>query len=150
MKWIKVRKSPGSANSNDDATVLSRRDVLAGIGFAGMFAVAGATLLAASPAEARVDRPAAEPEAAPADAGEADAAECKAPEGDLADLDTSNFTEVSAQRRRRGYYGRRGFYGPRRRYWRRRRRRYWRRARVVCRRRWYRGRIVRVCRRVWW
>ena len=150
MKWIKVRTSLRSAISHDDdAAILSRRDVLAGIGFAGMFAVAGSTLLVASPAEARVDKPAAEPEAAPADAGKAEAAECKAPEGDLADLDSAEVTEVSAQRRRRGYYGRRGFYGPRRRYWRRRRRRYWRRTRVVCRRRWYRGRIVRVCRRAW-
>src|SRR5262245_44210255 len=114
MSLIKLRTSQKSANSgNDDAAILSRRDVLAGIGLAGMFAVAGSTLLAASPAEARIDTPVAEPEAAPADAGKAEAAECSARKGDLADLDNTEVTDVSAQYRRR-YYGRRGYYGPRR------------------------------------
>ena len=145
MKWIKARISQRNANSgNDDAAVLSRRDVLAGLGFAGLFVVAGSTLLTATPAEARIDAPATGPGVAPADAGKADVAECSAPERNLADLDNADITEVSAQWRRRRYYG------YRRRYWRRRRRRYWRRTRVVCRRRWVRGRIVRVCRRAWW
>jgi hypothetical protein len=152
MEWTNVRKSLRSVYSgNDDAAVLSRRDVLAGIGLAGAFVVAGSTLLASSPAEARVDTPAIEPEAAPADAAKAEVAKCDCSKDNLGDLDTADLTEFSAQWRRR-YYG----YGPRRRYWRRRRRRYWRRRywrrgywRVVCRRRWYRGRLVRVCRRVW-
>jgi hypothetical protein len=127
MEWTNVRKSLRSVYSgNDDAAVLSRRDVLAGIGLAGVFAVAGSTLLASRPAEARINTPVIEPEAASADAAKAEVAECEVPEHNLADLDTADFTEFSGQWRRR--YGR-GYYwrGPRRRYWRRRRRRYWRR-----------------------
>jgi hypothetical protein len=151
MDWTKVTKSLGSAASgSDDAAVPSRRDVLAGIGVAGVFVVAGSTLLAPSPAEARVNTPATEPGAAPADAARAEVGECELP--NLADLDTTDVTEFSAQWRRR-YWRRRYWRRPwRRRYWRRPwRRRYWRRGyrRVVCRRRWFRGRLVRVCRRVW-
>jgi hypothetical protein len=148
MEWTKVKKSSlRSAYSGNDDAVLSRREALAGLGFAGVFAVAGSTLLALSPAEARINTPTTEPDAAPADAAKAEVAECSDPERNLADFDTAEFTEFSAQRWRR----------VRRRYWRRRywrrpywRRRYWRRWRVVCRRRWIRGRLVRVCRRVWW
>jgi len=152
MMWIKVRKFRRNIDSgNDDAAVLSRRDMLAGMGIASLFVVAGSALVAPSQAAARVDTPVAEPEAARANAAKAEVAECSAPERNLAEPDTADFSEFSSQyyRRRarrayrRGY--RRGFY--RRPYW---RRRYGRRSRVVCRRRWYRGRFVRVCRRVWW
>jgi hypothetical protein len=147
MEWAKVKKSSlRSAYSGNDDAVLSRREVLAGLGFVGVFAVAGSTLLALSPAEARIGTSTIEPDAAPADAAKAEVAGCSDPERNLADFDTAEFTEFSAQRWRR----------VRRRYWRRRywrrpylRRRYWRRWRVVCRRRWIRGRLVRVCRRVW-
>jgi hypothetical protein len=137
MVWTQAINSLESAG-NDDA-VLSRRKVLAGIGCAGVFALAGATLLASRPAEARTEAPASEPQPA-ADAA-TEAAECSEDRHDLADTD---LTEFSAQWRRRRYWRRRYW---RRAYWRRRR---WRRWRVVCRRRWIRGRLVRVCRRVWW
>jgi hypothetical protein len=123
---------------NKDAAVLSRRSVLAGLGWAGIFAVAGSTLLTAGPAEALVNAPVMEPQVAGADAL-VRVAERAAPEEKLADSDGSELAEFTGQRRRR-YWRRRA---PRRRYWRRRYRR------VVCRRRWYRGRLVRVCRRVW-
>jgi hypothetical protein len=107
--------------------------------------VAGATLLASRPAEARINTPVIEPEAAPTDTAKAEVAECNDPDRNGADFDPADLTEFSAQRWRRvrRRYWRRG----RRRYW---RRRYWRRWRVVCRRRWIRGRLVRVWRRVWW
>src|SRR5215211_1446446 len=44
--------------------------MLAGMGVGGLFLVAGSTLLASSPAEARVDTPAIEPEMAPDDVAE--------------------------------------------------------------------------------
>ena len=120
MKWTKVTKSATRDDSGkNDAAVLSRRNVLAGIGFAGLFAVAGSRLLASSPAEARSDSPVIKPEAAPTDGAEGDVAERDTPESNLADSDRGDATEFSSQR----YYR----YGPRRRYWRRRRRRYWRR-----------------------
>jgi hypothetical protein len=134
MKWTKVTKSPSRDDSgNDDAAVLSRRRVLAGIGFAGLFAVAGAKLLASSPAEARNNTPVTEPEAAPTDAAKDDVAERDTPERNLADSERGDATEFSSQR----YY-----YRRRRRYWRRRRRRYWRR-RYYYRRRYYRRRYYR-------
>lgn len=145
MQWMKLKETLRSAYSrNDDAAVLSRREVLAGIGVAGAFAIAGSTLLASSPSEARINAPLIEPEAAPAEAAKAEVAECSDRDRNLADFDAADLTEFSAQRWRR----------VRRRYWRRGRRRYWRRRywrrRVVCRRRWIRGRLVRVCRRIWW
>jgi hypothetical protein len=124
-----------SLRSNDDTGGLSRRNVLAGIASAGVFAVGGSTLLTSSPAEARINAPVVEPEAIPADAAKAEVAECNLREDTLANLDTADFTEFSAQR-----YHRRHFRRP----WRRRYRR------VVCRRRWIQGRLVQVCRRVWW
>jgi hypothetical protein len=112
MDWTKVTKSLSrDCSGNDDAAVLSRRDVLAGIGFAGVIAVAGSTLLASSPAEGRTIAPAIEPEAAPADAAKAEVAESNVAKQNLADFDAADFTEFSAQWRRR--------------YW---RRRYWRRV----------------------
>jgi hypothetical protein len=143
MHLIKLKTFlKGACRGGDDAAVLSRRDVLAGLGFAGAFVVAGSTLLAARPAEANAMTPAIEPGAAPTDAAQAQAAECDAPEGNLADLDTADFTEFSAQRRRYRRRYRRGY--------RRFRRRLRRRSRIVCRRRWIRGRLVRACRRVWY
>jgi hypothetical protein len=111
MNWTRVMRSLRS-DHDDDAAVPSRRDVLAGIGVAGLFAVAGSTLLA-SPAQAEAATPAPAPEPAPADAAKGEA-------NDRAASDSDEMTEFSAQ-----YW-----YGPRRRYWRRRRRwrrRYWRR-----------------------
>jgi hypothetical protein len=109
MDWTKVTKSLSSDyRGNDDAAVLSRRDVLAGIGFAGVIAVAGSTLLASTPAEGRTNAPAIEPEAAPPDAAKAEVAESNVATHDLADFDAADFTEFSAQWRRRYW---------RRRYW---------------------------------
>jgi hypothetical protein len=149
MDWTKVTKSLSrDCSGNDDAAVLSRRDVLAGIGFAGVIAVAGSTLLASSPAEGRTIAPAIEPEAAPADAAKAEVAESNVAKQNLADFDAADFTEFSAQWRRRYWrrrYWRRRYWG--RRYWRRRywRRRHWRRRQW--RRRYWRRRYWR---RVWW
>src|SRR5262249_35374964 len=131
MTWTKVTKSPSCDDcGNDDAAVLSRRRVLAGIGFAGLLAVAGSRLLVSSPAEARSDTPVRQPEAAPTDAAKGEAAE-RAPEGNRAILARGGATEFSSQswrRRRRRYWRRRSRW--RRRYYRRGyywRRRYWRR-----------------------
>jgi hypothetical protein len=131
MKWTNVMRSLRSDQSNDVAAP-SRRDVLAGLGVAGLFAVAGSTLLAfPGEAEARVATPAIEPEAAPADA--------KGDANDRAGSEGDGTTEFSAQYR----------YGPRRRYWRRRRRRYWRRRRYYYWRRPY-WRRRRYWRRRYW
>src|SRR5262249_57598983 len=93
MMWIKMWKFPRSIDrGNDDAAVLSRRDMLAGMGIASLFVVAGSALLAPSQAAARVDTPVAEPEAVPADAGTAEVAECSARERNLAEPDTADFT----------------------------------------------------------
>jgi hypothetical protein len=110
-----------------DAVALSRRDMLAGIGLAGLF-VPAPTLLSSSVAEARtLNAPAVEPEVGYADAADAKATEHSAVEGDAAD--SADVTELSARHRRywhRRYWRRRY---RRRRYWRHRywRRRYWRR-----------------------
>ena len=128
-----VTKSGGGL-SGDHAP--SRRQVVAGIGFAGLFASVGAALLRATPAEALVNAPVMKPEAAQAQA-QAQPADFHAEEK-LANLDASQSVEFTARRRRR--------------YWRRTwRRRGWRRGyrRVVCRRRLIRGRVVRVCRHLW-
>ena len=66
MTWLDVTKSP-TRDGNDDAAAPSRRRVLAGIGFAGMLAVAGARLLVSSPAEARGNTPLTGSEAAAPD-----------------------------------------------------------------------------------
>jgi hypothetical protein len=128
MEWGKARKFLGSICSRDhDAVALSRRDMLAGIGLAGLF-VAAPTLLSSSVAEARtLNAPAVEPEVGYADAADAKATEHSAVEGDAAD--SADVTELSARHRRywhRRYWRRRY---RRRRYWRHRywRRRYWRR-----------------------
>ena len=119
----KARKFLRSICSRDhDAVALSRRDMLAGIGLAGLF-VAAPTLLSSSVAEARtLNAPAVEPEVGSADAADAKATEHSAVEGDAAD--SADVTELSARHRR--YWHRRYW---RHRYWRRRywRRRYWRR-----------------------
>jgi hypothetical protein len=119
MRWTSVKKS--LINGSDDGVVMSRRDMLAGIGVAGLFLVAGSTPLASSPAEAPVDTRVMEPETAPDDVAETKDEYSIADNGGV---DGAQVTELSSQWRRRYYgYG----YGPRRRYWRRRRRRYWRR-----------------------
>ena len=123
MFW-KVRSTLcGALSANDDAAALSRREMLAGIGLVGVCAVAGPAILGSNPAEAREGTLVAEPIS--------DATQTKAAEGNAAERnsDTDELTEFSSQD------------------WRRRRRR---RRRVVCRRRWRRGRVVRVCRRVWY
>jgi hypothetical protein len=121
MRWTSLKK--WLTNGSDDAAVISRRDILAGIGVGGLFLVAGSTLLASSTAEARVDTRVTEPETAPDDVGAKDGEHSTADNGGM-DVDRADATELSSQWRRRYYgYG----YGPRRRYWRRRRRRYWRR-----------------------
>ena len=131
MKWMRVTKSPDRDDSGTDTAELSRRRVLAGIGLAGLFAVAGSTLFASSQAEARSNTPVREPEATPTDAGKDKVAERDTPESRRADSDRGEATEFSSQywrRRRRRYWRRR--YRWRRRYYRRyyrRRRRYWRR-----------------------
>jgi hypothetical protein len=132
---IRIRRT---ISGDDDAAVLSRREMLAGIGLAGVFVVAGSTLLASTPADARVKTLVVEPGD---DAAQSEVAEAKLdPERDL-DAELTEFSAQPWRRQRRRYY-RRGL---------RRGRRYWRRrARVVCRRRWFRGRLVRVCRRIWW
>src|SRR5215471_19689328 len=110
MMWTKVTKSPSCDDSgNDETAVLSRRRVLAGIGFAGLVAVAGSTFLASGPTQARSNSPATEPEAAPTDGAKDKVVERGAPESNRPDLDRGEATEFSSQ------------------YWRRRRRRYWRR-----------------------
>src|SRR6187399_3120559 len=123
MDWGKARKFLGSFCSRDqDGSALSRRDMLAGIGLAGLF-VAAPTLLSSSVAEARtLNAPAVEPEVGSADGTDAKATEHSAVEGDAAD--SADVTELSARHRR---YWRRRY--RRHRYWRRRywRRRYWRR-----------------------
>ncbi len=123
MEWGKARKFLASVCSRDhDAVALSRRDMLAGIGLAGLF-VAAPTLLSSSVAEARtINAPAVEPEVGSADAADAKATEHSSVEGDAAD--SADVTELSARHRR---YWRRRY--RRRRYWRHRywRRRYWRR-----------------------
>ncbi|MGH6771650.1 MAG: twin-arginine translocation signal domain-containing protein, partial [Xanthobacteraceae bacterium] len=46
MKWINLKRVVGSEQApDDDAAVLSRRQVLAGIGVAGVCVVAASTLL---------------------------------------------------------------------------------------------------------
>ena len=123
MFW-KVRTIlSGALGRNDDATALSRREMLAGIGLAGVCAVAGPALLGAAPAQAREGGPVAEPKS------DAPPNEAAAERGSASD----EMPEFSSQDWRR-----------------RRRRRRRRRGRVVCRRYRRRGRIVRVCRRVWY
>ena len=131
MLWRIRTALTGALSGNDDAAVLSRREMLAGIGLAGACAVAGPALFGSSPAAAREHTPAAEPIS---DATHTEAAE-RNPD-----------TEFSSQDWRRRRRRRRRYYRDRRRYYRRRRRR----SRIVCRRRWRYGRLVRTCRRVWY
>lgn len=121
---------------------LSRRDVLAGFGLAGLFAIGG-SVLASKSAQAHVNSPVLDPpQVAPAQVPEAQLAELIVPEEGLDHR--AEALDFSDRRRRRYWRDRRLRGRPwRRRYWRRRYRG------LVCRRRWYRGRLVRVCRRVW-
>src|ERR1043165_1323155 len=94
-----------------DEAALSRRDILAGIGLAGLLAAAP-KLLTASVAEAKTFAPAGEPEAGPVDAAQGKGTEESAVEHSAAD--DTDVTDLSARR----YWRRRSYY--RRRYWRRR------------------------------
>jgi hypothetical protein len=119
MEWGQARTLLTSLFSREPAA-LSRRDMLAGMGLAGLF-VAAVKVLPPSAAEAGTLAPAAAPEPGTADA-QAKATEQSAIEGS-ADGDV---TDLSSRRWRRRYWRRRW----RRRHWRRRywgRRRYWRR-----------------------
>lgn len=106
-----------------DEAALSRRDILAGIGLAGLL-VAAPKLLTASVAEAKTFAPAGEPEAGSTDAANRKGTEDSVERSAAADTEV---TDLSARRYWRRRYWRRRYY--RRRYWRRRywRRRYWRR-----------------------
>jgi hypothetical protein len=108
------------------------------LGCAGALAVTGSMLLKGSPAEALVNAPVMQPEVAAPNTGVVPVAERPAAEEALAQASADDALEITSGRR----------------HWRRRRRRWrrrWRRRhRWVCRRRWRRGRLVRICRRVWW
>jgi hypothetical protein len=134
MAWDTARTFLRSICSRDDDEVaLSRRDMLAGIGLAGLL-VAAPKFLAPGVAEAKTLAPAAEP---------VDSAEAKVAEHDAGGhkaADDGDATDLSARRRWRRRYWRRRYYW-RRRHW--RRRYYWRRP---WRRRYWRRRYYR---RVW-
>jgi hypothetical protein len=123
MEWGKARKVLTSVCSrSDDAVALSRRDMLAGIGLAGLL-IAAPKLLAPGAAEAKsIGAPAVEPDVRSADATEAKVAEQSDVERTTAD--SGDVTDLSARRHWRRYYWRRRYW-RRRRYW--GRRRYWRR-----------------------
>ena len=130
MAWDTARTFLRSICSrDDDGAALSRRDMLAGLGLAGLL-VAAPKFLGSSVAEAKPLAPVPEP----VDSADADikVAERDANEGNAA-ADT-DATDLSARRYWRRRYWRRRHW--RRRYWRRRyywrrpwRRRYWRRRR---------------------
>jgi len=117
----------------EDDAALSRRDILAGLGLAGLL-LATPKLLSSSPAEANALEPV-EAAAGPSPAPENKSAAAQgAEEGDATDLSS-----------RRRWWRRRW----RRRWWRRRwRRRYWFRRRRFWRRRYWRRRYWR--RRYWY
>lgn len=123
-----MRSSRKSADGGNEA-VASRRKILASIGLSAICAIAGSALLVT---EARAETPARQPEPARADAAETEVAQCNVAQRKRT-FDTADMSEFSAQK-----------------YWRRGHRHRRRRSRVVCHRRWVRGRRVRVCRRVWW
>ena len=131
MQCGRARKFLNGFFSRDEA-VLSRRDMLAGLGLAAVVATAPKLLLP-DVAEAKSNAPAIAPEPAKAEAAEPVADQRNA-------ADSTDATEFSARRYywRRRYWRRRYYWRPRyyrRRYWRRRyywrpryyRRRYWRR-----------------------
>jgi hypothetical protein len=111
-----------TSDGNHKKAVLSRREMLAGIGLFGACAVAFPPILGSTPAEALEDTRAAGPLPDPTrtETVEINAAELNS--------ETEELTEFSSQD------------------WRRRRRR---RSREVCTTHWRRGRRVRVCRRVY-
>jgi hypothetical protein len=133
MEWSRtIKVLSGTSRRDHDAALLSRRETVAGLGLAGLFALAGSQILALTSAEARpVDRSRTEG-ALPPDGAHTQAAEHDKPEHPTADA--VEVTDLSAHRRRwrrryrRRYYWRRRYWRPRY-YWRRRywRRRYWRR-----------------------
>ncbi len=122
MDWGKAREIlTGFCSRDANAATLSRREMLAGLGLAGLL-VATPKLLPLSAAEAGTLPPAVAPAAGAADAAK------PAEEGAEGHADGAS-TDLSARRYRRRRYWRRRYWRPR--YWRRRhwRRRYWRRRR---------------------
>jgi hypothetical protein len=111
-----------TSDGNHEKTALSRREMLAGIGFVGACTVAFPAIFGSTPAEALEVKPVAGPlsDAKPTETVEINTAERNS--------ETEELTEFSSQD------------------WRRRRRRRWR---EVCTTHWRRGRRVRVCRRVY-
>src|ERR1043165_2679125 len=135
MAWDTARTFLRSICSrDDDSAALSRRDMLAGLGLAGLL-VAAPKFLGPSVAEA-MPLAAPEPEIDSAD-GDAKVAEHDAGEDNA---DESDATDLTSRRRWRRRHWRRRYYW-RRRHW--RRRYYWRRP---WRRRYWRRRYYR---RVW-
>ena len=92
MEWGKARKVVRSVFSrDDDEAALSRRDILAGIGLAGLL-VAAPKLLTSSVAEAKTIAP---------EAGSADAANAKGTEDSAVErsaADDTDVTDLSARR----------------------------------------------------
>jgi hypothetical protein len=126
MAWDSARKFFSTICSGDDREAFSRRDMLAGLGLAGLI-VAVPKILGPATAEAK-DLSVADQPPAPAKAkGAEERREAK-------DADTPDATDLSSRHHRRRRYWRRRYW--RHRYWRRRhwRRRYWRRR--YWRRRW--------------
>ena len=130
MAWDTARTFVRSICSrDDDELALSRRDMLAGLGLAGLL-VAAPKFLAPSAAEAKTLAPEPVDSAEPAKVAEHDAGEHNA-------ADDGDVTDLSSRHWRRRHWRRRYWRRPwRRRYWRRRyylrrpwRRRYWRRRR---------------------
>ena len=127
MIWRDARKSVARVSSlEDDQAVVSRRIVLAGIGFTGLFvAVPKLFISNAQGAEAKIDAPVAEPQAAkteePAEATQV------AENAEPTDLSSRRYWRRRRYFWRRRRYWRRRYWGHRRRYWRQRywRRRYW-------------------------
>jgi hypothetical protein len=124
MDWRSLQKAVKHHRGGTESEAgLSRRDMLAGLGMAGVLAMAGPALLSSRPAQANPIAVApTEPKVPAADA----------PAAKLAEPEPVEHTEFTSQRWR-----------WRRRWWRRRRWR-WR-----CRRFWRRGRWRRRCWRVW-
>lgn len=119
---VQQQKGRPTSVGNDETAVLSRRELLSGIGLVGACAVAFPAILGSTPAGALEGTLVTGPvsDATPTKTVEINAAERNSA--------TEELTEFSSQD------------------WRRRRRRRWP---EVCTTRWRRGRRVRVCRRVY-
>ena len=125
-----------------DVVVLSRRQIIAGVGAFGGLAIAGSAGLVASPAEAHDAFPLSAANSTPADtASKSIVAECENCQNPAVAIGPGIDTDFSSRRRHWRHHWRRRRWG--RYHWHRHRRR------LACRRRWIRGRLVRVCRRIW-